>query len=121
LWQASKIEITVDFIYAVPAFSFVGQSDFREGKNMLFTGLGSVLLLAGAIWLIVIAVQTGKSTGEKVVWALVNFFCQPLGGIVFYFMTKQGLIPLILVIIGSILTGIGYSSMMGEMMKNMPK
>ena len=44
--------------------------------------------------------------GEKVIWALVNFFCQPLGGIIFYVMKKQGLIPLILVIIGAILLGI---------------
>lgn len=88
---------------------------------MLFAGLGSVLLLVGCIWLIVIAVQTGQSTGEKVIWALVNFFCQPLGGIVFYIMKKQGLVPLVLVIIGTILTGIGYSSMMGAMMQNMPR
>lgn len=88
---------------------------------MLFAVLGSVLLLVGCIWLIVIAVQTGQSTGEKVIWALVNFFCQPLGGIVFYIMKKQGLVPLVLVIIGTILTGIGYSSMMGAMMQNMPR
>ena len=88
---------------------------------MLFTGLGSILLLVGAIWLIVIAVQTGKTTGEKVIWALVNFFCQPLGGIIFFVMKREGLVPLILVIIGSVLTGIGYGSMAGDMMKNIPK
>ena len=69
---------------------------------MLFTGLGSILLLVGAIWLIAIAVQTGKTTGEKVIWALVNFFCQPLGGIIFFVMKREGLVPLILVIIGSV-------------------
>ena len=58
---------------------------------MLFTGLGSILLLVGAIWLIVIAVQTGKTTGEKVIWALVNFFCQPLGGIIFFVMKRKAL------------------------------
>ena len=83
---------------------------------MLFAGLGSLLLLIGTIWLIVIAVQTGQTTGEKVIWALVNFFCQPLGGIIFYIMKKQGLIPLILVIIGAILLGIGNYSMMGDIM-----
>ena len=83
---------------------------------MLFAGLGSLLLLIGTIWLIVIAVQTGQTTGEKVIWALVNFFCQPLGGIIFYVMKKQGLIPLILVIIGAILLGIGNYSMMGDIM-----
>jgi hypothetical protein len=88
---------------------------------MLFSGLGSVLLLVGAIWLIVIAIQTGQSTGEKVLWALVNFFCQPLGGIVFFIVKRQGMVPLILVIIGAILTGIGYGSVMGDVMKQMPR
>jgi len=87
----------------------------------MFLGLGSVLLLVGAIWLIVIAIQTGQTTGEKVLWALANFFCQPLGGIIFYIVKRQGLIPLILVIIGSILTGVGYTSMMGEIMQQMPR
>lgn len=84
-------------------------------------GLGSLLMLIGTIWLIIIAVQTGATTGEKVVWALVNFFCQPLGGIVFFIMKKQGLVPLILVIIGAILLGVGQFSMANEMMQNMPR
>ncbi len=87
---------------------------------MLFASLGGLLLFVGAIWLIVIAIQTGQTTGDKVIWALVNFFCQPLGGIIFYVVKKQGLVPLILVIIGTILTGFGYSSMMAEIMQNMP-
>lgn len=87
---------------------------------MIFAGLGVLLMLVGAIWLIVIAVQTGETTGEKVIWALVNFFCQPLGGIIFYVMKRQGLIPLILVIIGAILSGVGNYSMAGDMMDSMP-
>jgi hypothetical protein len=88
---------------------------------MVFLSLGSILLLAGTIWLIVIAIQTGQSTGEKVIWALVNFFCQPLGGIIFYILKKQGLVPLILVIIGAILTGVGWSTSMKEILDQMPK
>lgn len=88
---------------------------------MLFLSLGSLLWLIGTIWLIVIAIQTGTTTGEKVIWALVNFFCQPLGGIIFYVMRKQGLVPLILVIIGAILTGYGWTTSMGDMMNNMPR
>lgn len=87
---------------------------------MIFAGLGVLLMLVGAIWLIVIAIQTGETTGEKVIWALVNFFCQPLGGIIFYVMKRQGLIPLILVIIGAILSGVGNYSMAGDMMDSMP-
>lgn len=84
-------------------------------------GIGGLLMLIGTIWLIVLAVQTGASTGEKVVWALVNFFCQPIGGIVFFIVKKVGLVPLILVIIGAILLGIGNYSMANDMMNNMPK
>jgi len=69
--------------------------------------LGWLLAIVGAIWLVITAIQTGKTTGEKVIWALVNFFCQPLGGIVFYFMQKQGMIPLLLVIAGWILMVLG--------------
>jgi cytochrome c oxidase assembly factor CtaG len=83
---------------------------------MLFASLGGLLVLVGAIWLIVIAIQTGESTGEKVLWAVVNFLCQPLGGIIFYIVKRQGLIPLILVIVGSILLGFGNYSMMGDAM-----
>jgi len=67
---------------------------------MLIPTLASILILAGAVWLIVIAVQTGQSTGEKVLWALVNLLCQPLGGIIFYVMKRQGLVPLLMVIAG---------------------
>ena len=67
---------------------------------MLIPTLASLLILAGAIWLIIIAVQTGQSTGEKVLWALVNLLCQPLGGIIFYVMKRQGLVPLLMVIAG---------------------
>lgn len=67
---------------------------------MLIPTLASILILAGAVWLIIIAVQTGQSTGEKVLWALVNLLCQPLGGIIFYVMKRQGLVPLLMVIAG---------------------
>ena len=84
-------------------------------------GLGALLMLIGTIWLIVLAVQTGETTGEKVLWALVNFFCQPIGGIIFFIVKKVGLVPLILVIIGAVLLGIGNYSMAGDMMNNMPR
>ena len=87
---------------------------------MLFGSLGGILIFVGAIWLVVVAIQTGQTTGDKVLWALVNFLCQPLGGIIFYFVKKQGLVPLLLVIIGFVLSGFGYSSMMGEMYRTIP-
>ncbi|KXJ98610.1 MAG: hypothetical protein UZ17_ACD001002680 [Acidobacteria bacterium OLB17] len=69
--------------------------------------VGSLLVLVGAIWLIVTAIQTGRSTGEKALWALANSFCQPIAGIVFYFVQKQGLVPLLLVIAGYVLIFFG--------------
>ena len=88
---------------------------------MLFASLGGLLVFVGAIWLIVIAVQTGQTTGDKVIWALVNFLCQPLGGIVFYIVKRQGLVPLIIVLIGSVLLGFGNYSLMMDMMNQMPR
>jgi hypothetical protein len=79
---------------------------------MMFASLGGGLAFIGTIWLIVIAIQTGQTTGDKVIWALVNFFCQPLGGIVFYIVKKEGLVPLLLIIIGWIVGGYGYAGMM---------
>ena len=83
--------------------------------------VGGLLMLVGAIWLIIISIQTGQSTGEKVLWAAVNFLCQPLGGIIFYIMKKQGLVPLILVIIGFLLYGAGAYSIMQGAMQNMSR
>jgi len=69
--------------------------------------LGWLLFAVGAIWLIITAVQTGKDTTDKLIWGLVNFLCQPLGGIIFYVVKKQGMVPLLLVIIGTVLMVLG--------------
>jgi hypothetical protein len=88
---------------------------------MIFAAsLGGILVSVGIIWLVVIAIQTGQTTGEKILWALLNLVCQPITGIIFYIVKRQGLIPLIILIIGCILMGIGYPTMMGEMMRGMP-
>ncbi len=79
--------------------------------------VGSLIAFIGAIWLIVTAIQTGQTTGDKVIWALVNFLCQPLGGIIFYIVKKQGLIPLLMVIGGWVLliAGGGMNFSVGNM------
>ena len=69
--------------------------------------LGALLAFVGTIWLIITAIQTGKDTTDKVIWAVVNFLCQPLGGIVYFFVKKQGLVPLLLVIAGWIMLVLG--------------
>jgi hypothetical protein len=74
---------------------------------MFFFGIGGLLVAIGTIWLIVLSIQKGKTTGEKVIWALVNLLCQPLSGIAYVIVTKQGLIPLILILIGYLCYGGG--------------
>jgi hypothetical protein len=81
--------------------------------------LGGILLLVGVIWMVVVAIQTGTTTGEKALWGLVCFFCSPLGSIIFFAVKRQGLIPLILQIVGLVLTfaggGFNYSYGVGNM------
>jgi hypothetical protein len=88
---------------------------------MVFASLGGLLIFVGTVWLVVTAIQTGQTTGDKVLWGLVNLFCQPLAGIIFYFVKKQGLVPLLIMIVGYVIGGFGYSSMMSEMMKDLPR
>ncbi len=88
---------------------------------MLFAGLGGLLFFVGVVWLVITAIQTGQTTGEKALWAVVNLFCQPVSGIIFYIVRKQGLIPLILVILGVILGGYGWTTSMGEVLEQMPR
>lgn len=79
--------------------------------------LGGLLCLIGVIWLVVVAIQTGQTTGEKLIWALVCFFCNPIGGIIFFAVKRQGMVPLLLDIIGIVLVFVGggfnYSYNMG--------
>ena len=79
--------------------------------------LGSILLLVGIIWMVVVAIQTGQTTGDKVIWALVCFFCSPLGSIIFFIVKKQGMVPLLLQIAGFILAlvGGGFNAYLGGM------
>jgi hypothetical protein len=79
-------------------------------------GIGGLLMLICAVWFIVLSIQLGNSTGEKVVWAVVNFLFQPIAGIIFFFVKKAGLVPMILGIIGVVLYGYGmFTSVSGLM------
>lgn len=84
-------------------------------------GIGGLLMLICVIWFVVLSVQTGASTGEKIIWAVVNFFFQPIAGIIFFFVKKQGLIPMILGIIGMVFYGYGLFTSMGDVMNQIPR
>lgn len=87
----------------------------------MFLGIGALLMLIGIIWFVVLSIQTGGSTAEKVIWAIVNFLFQPLAGIIFFFVKKAGLVPLILVLIGTIFYGYGFFTSMGDVLNDMPR
>ena len=86
----------------------------------MFIGIGALLMLVCVIWFVVLSFQMGGSTGEKVVWAIVNFFFQPIAGIIFFFVKKAGLIPMILGIIGVLIYGYGWFTSAGDIMRTMP-
>lgn len=69
----------------------------------ILLALGYLLMFVGWVWMIVIAVQTGKDTADKAIWALVNFFCGVLGGIIFFIVKKQGRNALLLEVAGVVL------------------
>jgi len=56
-------------------------------------------------------------------WGIVDILIciQPIAGIVSAAMKKAEWLPVILMIIGSILSGIGWSASMSDMLNNMPR
>lgn len=78
-------------------------------ESLLYVGV--LISFIGSVWFIILSIKTGKSNGEKALWAIVSLICQPIGGLVFYIVKRVGLIPLILVIIGAILMVISYGDM----------
>ena len=83
----------------------------------MFIGIGALLMLVCVIWFVVLSFQMGGSTGEKVVWAIVKFFFQPIAGIIFFFVKKAGLVPMILGIIGVLLYGYGWFTSAGDILR----
>ncbi|HTK25538.1 MAG TPA: hypothetical protein VL327_03200 [Pyrinomonadaceae bacterium] len=79
-------------------------------------GIGGLLMLICVIWFVVLSVQLGTSTGEKLIWVIVNILFQPIAGIIFFFVKKAGLIPMILGIIGVVFYGYGMFTSVSELM-----
>jgi hypothetical protein len=68
-------------------------------------GLGGLLFLIGWIWLIVIAFQT-----SGVLWGVLNIFFQPIMGIIYAIINKNGWLQVALMIIGALVAGAGLGS-----------
>ncbi|MCW5956374.1 MAG: hypothetical protein KIT61_07300 [Pyrinomonadaceae bacterium] len=83
----------------------------------MILSFGALLMLVCAVWFIVLSFRLGTSTGEKVIWAIANFFFQPLAGIIFFFVKKDGLVPMIMGIIGVVLYGYGFMTSVGEILR----
>lgn len=67
--------------------------------------LGYAIFFIGWVWMIVTAIQTGKDTADKVIWAIVcAIACAPIGPIIFYVVKKQGMTPLLVQIVGVVIS-----------------
>lgn len=66
-------------------------------------GIGTLITLIGYIWLIITGFQVGGA-----LWGVLNIFFQPITGIIFCVMHKTGWIPLVLLILGNIITIGGF-------------
>ena len=82
----------------------------------MMLGVGGLLMLICIVWFIILSLQLGGNTGEKVIWAIVNLLFQPIAGIIFFFVKKAGLIPMILGIIGVVVYGYGMFTSLGDVL-----
>ena len=80
--------------------------------------LGGILALIGWIWTIITAFKAGGN-----LWGILNIIpcIQPIVGIVSAAMKKAEWIPVIIMLVGVILSWIGNYSTMMEMMNGMPR
>lgn len=79
-------------------------------------GIGGLITLIGYIWLIVIGFQKGGA-----LWGILIFLFSWIAGLIFCIMHKTGWIPLVLMIVGGIISGIGMVPIMMKAMENMPR
>lgn len=78
-------------------------------------GLGGLICLIGWIWLIVLGFQKGGA-----LWGILIFFFSWIAGIVFCIMYKTGWVPLVMMIIGAVLAGVGMVPMILKAVEQMP-
>lgn len=87
----------------------------------MLIGVGALLMLICIVWFVVLSVRTGNSTAEKLIWVVVNLLFQPLAGIIFFFVKKDGLIPMILGIIAMLFYGYGLFTSVGDVTGGLPR
>ena len=79
-------------------------------------GIGGLIALIGWIWLIIVGFKEGGA-----LWGILIFFFSWLAGLVFCIMNKTGWVPLAMMILGGIISGIGMVPVMMSVMEQMPR
>lgn len=75
----------------------------------MILNLGIILWLVSVIWFIYLSLRRNESNLMKAVWSILSLLFQPIAGIAFFILKKDGLIPMLLSIIAVILFGVGGS------------
>ncbi len=71
-------------------------------------GLGGLAILVGVIWTAVIAFQK-----ENILWGIFCLLCAPLVALIYGILNfDRAMVPVILIIVGLILGGANYGSML---------
>lgn len=73
----------------------------------MIVGIGALLMLIGAIWMIYLAVTSEPTTGGKAIWGILIFLTGPFAGTIYFLLKKIGLVPLILMWIAVLFYGYG--------------
>jgi hypothetical protein len=58
----------------------------QEGKTMRYEGFGGLIVLIADVWAIVNILQSGASTGNKVLWTVIVILLPILGFILWFFL-----------------------------------
>jgi len=71
-------------------------------------GLGGLAILVGVIWTAVIAFQK-----ENILWGIFCLLCAPLVALIYGILNfDRAMVPVILIIVGIILGGVGYGNLL---------
>ncbi|HJN65267.1 MAG: hypothetical protein QF408_07030 [Pirellulales bacterium] len=71
-------------------------------------GLGGLAILVGVIWTAVIAFQK-----ENIIWGILCLLCAPLVALIYGVLNfDRAMVPVILIIVGIILGGVGYGNLL---------
>ena len=71
-------------------------------------GFGGLAILVGVIWTAVLAFQK-----EEILWGIFCLVCAPLVALIYGILNfDRAMVPVILIIIGLVLGGVGYGNLL---------